>query len=250
MKSTDIRTFPSAAEVVQSFHRRGEPAQRSIQRIAESGFYAGICLPLTFANRSFGFLFLNSRKAEFSELRPLDYSLLAFLQSIVVLALSHEMVSSVYFDLAERHEADYLADFFDPLRFEQSVQNHLQSLSHSCHIELNQNILGDFLVSHGQLAHIAARFALSQRADKLAVRFLGISGQHLHWQLEAKDRSEKNLALEQLLKDCRSLRIETVWERGTLDLRQHCDQAPHQRPFRYSVDLKTNSSETARGLAN
>ncbi len=236
MKSTDIRTFPNASEVVQSFYEKGEPAQRSIKRIAESGFFAGICLPLMIANRSMGYLFLNSRTTHFAELRPVDYCILAFLQAMTTLAMSHELASNEYFDLAEKYEADYLGDFFNIVSLEESLGRHFQSLGVSCEVKFEQQIVGDFLFSAGQLAQVASRYVRATRASKLHIRILGLTGHSLHCQLEGDGTEEKTMPLDQLLKDCRLLRVETSLRKNTLDLRMLCDPAVNQRPYRYSLD--------------
>ncbi len=247
LKATDIRIFHDAKEVVQSFLDRHEPAQRSIQRIADSGFRAGIVLPLNVAGRNLGFLFLNSLDVSFARMRSVDYCLFTYLQSLVSLALApSQLASETYYQLAQLCAADYLGDFFEVSLLQLSLRRHLEALGRpvAWTIDVLQS-LPEILISHGHIAHFASRFADALQSDSLQLRLLPITGETLQVQVQCTKIREQTLAVQLLLADCRALKIEATYNEDVLDLRMPCDRAAQQRPFRYSTDLSGTGSRRA-----
>jgi len=60
MQPSTVRVFGESNRVLDSFHKQGKPAQRSIALIAEQGLRSGLCIAIGRGTMTQGFLFLNS----------------------------------------------------------------------------------------------------------------------------------------------------------------------------------------------
>jgi len=60
MQPSTVRVFGESTRVLDSFHKQGKPAQRSIALIAEQGLRSGLCIAIGRGTTIQGFLFLNS----------------------------------------------------------------------------------------------------------------------------------------------------------------------------------------------
>jgi len=60
MQPSTVRIFGESTRVLDSFHKQGRPAQRSIALIAEQGLRSGLCVAIGRGTTIQGFLFLNS----------------------------------------------------------------------------------------------------------------------------------------------------------------------------------------------
>ena len=60
MQPSTVRIFGESTNVLDSFHKQGRPAQRSIALIAEQGLRSGLCVAIGRGTTIQGFLFLNS----------------------------------------------------------------------------------------------------------------------------------------------------------------------------------------------
>ena len=65
MQPSTVRVFGESTRVLDSFHKQGKPAQRSIALIAEQGLRSGLCIAIGRGTTIQGFLFLNSIEPDF-----------------------------------------------------------------------------------------------------------------------------------------------------------------------------------------
>jgi len=64
MQPSTVRVFGESNRVLDSFHKQGKPAQRSIALIAEQGLRSGLCIAIGRGTTTQGFLFLNSMEPD------------------------------------------------------------------------------------------------------------------------------------------------------------------------------------------
>lgn len=240
LKSTEIRIFDDARNVVRTFIERGEPPQRSIFRIAAAGFQSGVCLPLFQGSRNFGYLFINSQDDKLSKLNPIDYCLLSYMQSITMLAHLHlKHLSDNYYVLAEELAEDYQGDFLSQKALFSSIHRHQKSTGQSIELVSEGFPAGTLLFSPGNLANIISRYAWALDAKKLSISIQESSPSRLTLRLRHLDSiapADRIMYVKVILADCEALAIAVDHvDTSTLTLSFPRDLAQH--PYPYSVDI-------------
>ncbi len=239
LKATDIRIFSDAKEVVRAFADNGQPPQRSIQRIAAAGNQSGLCMPLFRGAHNFAYLFINSQDNSLSSLRPIDYCILTYIQSVTALAhLQQDQVSDSYYSLAAGLTEDYIGCYVSEDALFGSLQRHLRILGHKVELN-NEGIATDpYLFSPGNLANIISRYAWILNARKLGISIAESSATRLALQINHQDSiapSDRTFFIKAILDDCQALGIEATHV-STSKLMLSIDRDRGQLPFPYSVD--------------
>jgi hypothetical protein len=124
MKPSVLRIFGDSEQVMKSFADQGQPAQRSISHIVDTGMRSGMCMAIGRGQLVQGFLFMNSLQPDiFKEIRTRFAPLLSLLSVSGTVAL----------DAAGFRPDDYDTDFvshlpatatvFDPATFKSMVES-------------------------------------------------------------------------------------------------------------------------------
>ncbi|MCX6131355.1 MAG: hypothetical protein NTX25_20125, partial [Proteobacteria bacterium] len=227
-------------KVVKAFVEKSEPPQRSIFRIAAAGFQSGICLPLFQGSRNFGYLFINSQDDKLSKLKPIDYCILSYIQSMTMLAHLHlKHLSENYYSLADELSEDYQGDFISEKALFSSVHRHQDKMGQKIELVSEGFPSSSLLFSAGNLANIISRYAWTLEAKKVSISIQESSPTRLTLRLRhpvSITPADRVLFVKLILADCEALEmIVDQVDTSMLTLSFPRDVAQH--PYPYSVDV-------------
>lgn len=171
LKASDVRTYASAAQVVQSYLEKGLPPQRSIGRIQKLGLQSGLCLPLFHGKHMSGFAFFNSEggSGQTFQLHDSDYAIMSHLQSASSLfMLNTNPISSEYYALALRARASYVADVLDENALARALDVHTKIMEKKLSYAIRINAKPS-LSSLGNIANLLSRLAYFYSIRHMAI---------------------------------------------------------------------------------
>ena len=185
-----LRIFNDAQRVVDTYHQRQVPVQRSIRYLFGSGMTSGICYPLE--NDHSGFVFMNSSdRLYFHGRTEQEYQFLGAVFAILRMPfqVGRSSPSQTYFSAAQRlatpkhqkvlREEDFCSDLSEFLDADASVK-----IEFFCAEKL------DVLVTHFHLAYICFLVCLKSGWNPASASGFGISvrfelqGHHLSMDVE------------------------------------------------------------------
>jgi hypothetical protein len=210
---TDVRTFGSAGKVVESYHSRGVPTQRSIGRIHAMGLESGLCLPLFSHEHNIGFVFMNGVT---SDLFSIDDSpnaiIFSYFETICTLILQDAAsLSKEYYGLGVRNRASYAGTVLTNETLKATLEHHLSDLDHPCEVDVTI-ATAPTLCSLGNIANIISRTLKLYSCTKASLHITRDQDQ-LHWRVDCEGQyhfTDKFAASESLWSDCAALQLKLV----------------------------------------
>ncbi len=239
LKPSEVRTYASAAQVVQSFQDKGLPPQRSIGRIHRLGLESGLCLPLFHGKHMSGLAFFNneSGQGQALKLHDSDYAIMSYLQSASSLfLLNANPVSTEYYSLATRGRDSYVADVLDEHNLAAVLDEHSKILGRKISYAIKINSKPS-LCSLGNIANLLSRLAYTYSIKHKAIH-IEEDKDRLVWEVVCDSNSSISkdyVPAASIWSDFNALHLPVVVREAALKFSMDYDAVDPSSRVRYSV---------------
>jgi hypothetical protein len=216
LKPGAARFFSDAIEVVERYDQQGQPAQRSISRIAKMGLGAGITTGVFDNGQLVGFVFLNGELTRGDFDQDAMGLLLTHLNQVLSFKFAEYRLSRTYYNLNAAWPAAYIGGRLNTMKLADTIRQHFIAISGQ-EIEVSAKLTekkADFLISHGNIGQIIAR-ALSVFDNVSMVNVeVSFNGEHVLFDVSTSASqpgpltASENVRMDDVIADARGLGLD------------------------------------------